>query len=65
MRIRLGEHPAHSHGKLRAAIVGHGRLCSMSGEQFGLNVFHCDQRQIIRKLILTAKALDTGHNRLI
>jgi len=27
---------ANSHCKLRAAIFGHGRLCSISGERFGL-----------------------------
>jgi len=37
MRMQLGKHPANSHGKLRAAIVGHGRLCSMSGGKFGLD----------------------------
>jgi|GEM_PF-7079325 len=34
----LGKHPANAHGKLRAAIVGHGPLCSMSGEICGLTL---------------------------
>gem|GEM_PF-3850672 len=37
MRLQLGKHPTNSHGKLRAAMVGHGQLCSMSGERFGLD----------------------------
>ena len=35
MQMQLSKHPANSHSKLRAAIVGHGRLCSVSGERFG------------------------------
>ena len=38
MRMQLGKHPANAHGKLRAAMFGHGRLCSKSGEMFGLNI---------------------------
>jgi len=36
MRIQLGKHRVNSDGKLRADMVGHGRLCSMSVEIFGL-----------------------------
>jgi len=56
MRMQLGRHPANSHGKLRAAIVGHGRLCSMRGERFELGP---TQISVVRFLLLQPEAFRT------
>jgi len=42
MRMQLSKHPKISHAKLRAAIIGHGQLCSMGGEMFGLAIAGLD-----------------------